>query len=61
MGKLWQRNYWERVVRNKNELNRIRDYIRKNPRKWEMDKLNGGIGNKVIETCAEYGETPWIN
>jgi len=39
MGKLWQRNYWEHIVRNENELNRIRDYIRHNSQKWGMDKL----------------------
>ncbi|GEM19923.1 hypothetical protein NONS58_13230 [Nitrosococcus oceani] len=38
-GKLWQRNYWERIVRNETELDRIRDYIRNNPVQWESDKL----------------------
>ncbi|HPW69807.1 MAG TPA: hypothetical protein PLA82_10105, partial [Deltaproteobacteria bacterium] len=37
--KLWQRNYWEHIVRNEPELNRIREYIGNNPAKWEMDKL----------------------
>ncbi len=40
--KLWQRNYWEHVVRNEQELNRIRIYIRNNPAQWEMDKLYQG-------------------
>jgi putative transposase len=31
-GRLWQRNYWEHIVRNEIELNRIREYIRYNPR-----------------------------
>ena len=26
--KLWQRNYWEHIVRNETELDRIREYIR---------------------------------
>jgi len=30
---VWQRNYYERVVRNENELNRIREYIQNNPLK----------------------------
>jgi putative transposase len=38
-GKLWQRNYWERVVRNKEELNLIREYIHNNPAQWESDRL----------------------
>jgi REP element-mobilizing transposase RayT len=28
---VWQRNYYERVVRDEDELNRIREYIRANP------------------------------
>jgi len=39
-GKLWQRNYWEHVVRNESELNRIREYIQNNPNQWESDKLH---------------------
>ena len=29
--KLWQRNYYEHVIRDENELNRIREYIINNP------------------------------
>jgi len=36
--KLWQRNYYEHVIRDKNELNRVREYIINNPAKWEEDK-----------------------
>jgi len=28
---LWQRNYYEHIVRNKKELNQIRTYIQNNP------------------------------
>jgi REP element-mobilizing transposase RayT len=55
LGKLWQRNYWEHIVRDENELNGIRDYIRQNPQKWETDRLNGGAGNMV---CSQAGEIP---
>jgi len=37
--KLWQRNYWEHIVRNEPELIRIREYIRNNPARWEWDQL----------------------
>ena len=37
---VWQRNYFERVIRNEKELNRIRDYIIDNPLKWHEDKNN---------------------
>ena len=36
-GKLWQRNYWEHIIRNELELNRIRKYIIENPKKWNDD------------------------
>lgn len=29
--RLWQRDYFERIIRDKEELNRIREYIRNNP------------------------------
>lgn len=38
--KIWQRNYWEHIIRNKDELNRIRQYIIDNPVKWETDREN---------------------
>ena len=34
---LWQRNYYERIVRNEEELNRIRKYIQENPSRWGLD------------------------
>ena len=37
---LWQRNYYEHVIRNENELNRITEYIQNNPLKWDLDREN---------------------
>lgn len=37
---LWQRNYYERVIRNDDELSSIREYILSNPAKWAEDKEN---------------------
>ena len=39
-GRLWQRNYYEHVIRNDEELNRIRQYIIDNPARWEEDPEN---------------------
>jgi putative transposase len=36
----WQARYHDRVVRNENELNRIRKYIRENPDNWATDQDN---------------------
>jgi len=37
---VWQRNYYEHIVRNENELARIREYVVNNPAKWEFDREN---------------------
>jgi len=37
---LWQRNYYEHIIRNENELYRIREYIQNNPLKWDLDREN---------------------
>jgi REP element-mobilizing transposase RayT len=42
--KIWQRNYYEHIIRNENELNRIREYIQNNPMKWEFDRENPNVG-----------------
>lgn len=36
----WQRTYYEHIVRNEADLNRIRQYIRDNPANWESDPEN---------------------
>lgn len=36
---VWQRNYWEHVVRNETDLHEIRQYIVNNPRLWTADAL----------------------
>lgn len=43
---LWQRNYYERVIRNDRELNLIREYIEGNPAKWETDEENPDVVKK---------------
>ena len=37
---VWQRNYYEHIIRNDTELNRIRKYITENSLKWDMDLEN---------------------
>ena len=37
---IWQRNYYERIVRDQEELEKIRTYIVENPMKWESDREN---------------------
>jgi REP element-mobilizing transposase RayT len=37
---LWQRNYYEHVIRNEDDLSEIREYIVNNPLKWDLDSEN---------------------
>jgi REP element-mobilizing transposase RayT len=40
---LWQRNYYEHILRNEWDLERVREYIRDNPKHWAQDEENPGI------------------
>ena len=37
---VWQRSYYEDIIRTERELERIHDYIRENPTKWDDDPEN---------------------
>jgi REP element-mobilizing transposase RayT len=37
---VWQRSYYERIIRTQQELNNIRRYIRNNPANWPTDTKN---------------------
>ena len=37
MGKLWQRNFFEHIIRDETSLNNIREYIIHNPENWKSD------------------------
>ncbi len=45
-GVLWQRNYYEHIIRNESELNRVREYIADNPARWGEDIYNPDYGDK---------------
>ena len=56
--KIWQRNYYEHIIRNEDELNCIREYITDNPLKWEFDKENPNVGTHVRvvrEPALQFG------
>lgn len=37
---LWQRNYYEHIIRNQDAIDKIREYIINNPLSWEIDQLH---------------------
>ena len=38
--KLWQRNYYEHIIRDDNEFNEVKRYILTNPENWAFDRDN---------------------
>ncbi len=38
--KIWQRNFYEHIIRNDRSLYKIREYIINNPLRWELDREN---------------------
>ena len=39
-GHLWQRSFYDHVIRDEDSLNRIREYIATNPQRWDLDREN---------------------
>jgi len=37
---VWQRNYYEHVIRDEDSLHRIREYVVNNPARWDFDREN---------------------
>jgi len=51
---VWQRNYYEHIIRNYDELTNIREYIIKNPLNWQTDSNNPvAIAMEKMKTMPE--------
>ena len=50
-GRVWLRGYWENIARSEQELERIRAYIRNNPRRWERDRNRCRRPEQEFERC----------
>ncbi len=37
---VWQKGYYEHVIRNESSWTRLRDYIQTNPISWQLDQLH---------------------
>jgi putative transposase len=59
-GQLWQRNYYEHIIRDEQSLNRIRQYIADNPAQWALDRENplGGRHEAPLRPDGTKDE-PW--
>ena len=54
---IWQRNYYEHIIRNEVELGRIREYIATNVLRWACDRYNPDCGVLVRNEADELA--PW--
>ena len=55
-GVIWQRNYYEHIIRNEKELNTIARYIYYNPFNWQLDRDNENNTRNLStpETIEDY-------
>jgi putative transposase len=44
---IWQRNYYEHVIRHERELDAVRRYIEENPLRWDQDPENPALAQAV--------------
>ncbi len=42
-GPIWQRGYYERVIRDERELEAARRYVLDNPHRWDQDPNNPAL------------------
>ncbi len=51
---VWQEDYFERIIRDEEELLNIRDYILSNPRRWKLDRENPEAGPDAEDDVPWY-------
>jgi putative transposase len=50
---VWQRNYYERVVRSEEELHHMAEYIMNNPLGWDRDDENPHYSASAWDRCYD--------
>ncbi len=57
---LWQRGFYDRIVRDEDELARIREYIDNNPIVWHLDRENPELPTAIrpVEAGLASGGAP---
>jgi REP element-mobilizing transposase RayT len=58
--RLWQRNYYEHIIRDEEELNRLREYIVNNPEQWLFDNENPDCDQGETFGRGEPAVRPYI-
>ncbi len=47
-GRLWQRNYYDHIIRDSAEMDRVRAYIERNPARWANDAENPSNSSRTV-------------
>jgi REP element-mobilizing transposase RayT len=47
--KIWQKSFYDHIIRNDTDLLRIQEYIMNNPINWELDTLNPNNPIQIID------------
>lgn len=53
---VWQRNYYEHIIRNDKDLHAIQGYIVNNALQWELDRENPSAAGEIVDKK----ETEWL-
>ena len=53
-------NYYDHIIRDEAEYQRITKYIIDNPIQWEKDQLKDSNRNSIIEQTAKYNHEDWM-
>ena len=51
-GRVWQRNYYEHIIRDDPSLQRIRQYIESNPEQWAADRENLEAADRLVANAT---------
>ena len=52
---IWQRNYYEHIIRDDADLRRIEEYIQNNPLRWAQDQLHPQAPPNQFNQDRTYG------
>ena len=53
---VWQRNYYEHVIRDEEDLDRVRRYILENPLRWDEDPENPAVAQAMGDHGGSEGD-----
>ncbi|MBI3247011.1 MAG: transposase [Deltaproteobacteria bacterium] len=56
---VWQGNYYEHIIRDEDELSRIREYIVNNPLQWAVDRENPSFRATHASPLQHPKDAPW--